>query len=267
MPGMNEVLSDIAGILRGARSVAVLTGAGVSAESGISTFRDPQDGLWAEYDPMELAHIDAFHRNPELVTRWYHWRFDKCRHCRPNPGHVALARLQREIEARGGRFTLLTQNIDGLHQQAGSTNVVELHGTILRWRCTKTGQEVNMADIPFDRFPPRSEAGGLLRPNVVWFGEMLPEAALRAAWAAAGECDLFLSIGTSAVVQPAASLISVAAARGAKTVEINREPTPISGGVDWSVLGKSGEILPRLVDRAFNATPPEEPPRAPRRRA
>ncbi len=250
---MSDESREIARVLADARSVAVLTGAGVSAESGISTFRDPQDGLWAKFDPMELAHIDAFHRDPELVTRWYHWRFEKCRHCKPNPGHDALARIQREVEARGGRFTLLTQNIDGLHQQASSTGVVELHGTILRWRCTKTGQEVDMADIPFDKFPPRSAAGGLLRPNVVWFGEMLPEAALRSAWAAAGECDLFMSIGTSAVVQPAASLVSVAAERGAKTLEINREPTPISGEVDWSIMGKSGEILPQLAELAFGA--------------
>lgn len=248
---MSDDLREIARVLADSRSVAVLTGAGVSAESGISTFRDPQDGLWAKFDPMELAHIDAFHRDPELVTRWYHWRFEKCRHCKPNPGHDALARIQREVVARSGRFTLLTQNIDGLHQQAGSTEVVELHGTILRWRCTKTGKEVDMADIPFDKFPPRSAAGGLLRPNVVWFGEMLPEAALHSAWAAAGGCDLFMSIGTSAVVQPAASLISVAAERGAKTIEINREPTPISGEVDWSIMGKSGEILPRLAELAF----------------
>jgi NAD-dependent deacetylase len=253
---MDKTLRAIAGALRGAKSIAILTGAGVSAESGISTFRDPQDGLWARYDPMELAHIDAFHRDPELVTRWYHWRFEKCRHCVPNPGHHALAALQREVESRGGRLTLLTQNIDGLHQQAGSTDVVELHGTILRWRCTVTGQEVGMADIPFDRFPPRSPAGGLLRPNVVWFGEMLPEAALRAAWAAAGECDVFLSIGTSAVVQPAASLISLAGSRGAKTIEINREPTPISSEVEWSVMGKSGEVLPELVRMAFEAPGP-----------
>jgi NAD-dependent deacetylase len=248
---MDPQLIEVAEHLGRARSVVVLTGAGVSAESGISTFRDPQDGLWAKYDPMALAHIDAFHRDPELVTRWYHWRFEKCRHCIPNAGHIALAALQRAVESRGGTFTLLTQNIDGLHQQAGSTGVVELHGTILRWRCMTSGEEVAMAEIPFDRFPPRSRAGGILRPNVVWFGEALPEAALRAAWDSASRCDLFLSVGTSAVVQPAASFISLAASRGARTVEINREPTPISAEVDWSVMGKSGEVLPRLVEMAF----------------
>jgi NAD-dependent deacetylase len=248
---MPTPIEELGAALGKSRSVVVLTGAGVSAESGISTFRDAQTGLWAKYDPLELAHIDAFYKDPELVTRWYHWRFECCRHCKPNPGHAALARMQQELQSRGRTFTLLTQNVDGLHQQAGSTGVVELHGTILRWRCTKTGRERDMADVPFDSFPPRSPAGGLWRPNVVWFGEALPEEALHTAWRATGECDLFLSIGTSAVVQPAASLVTVAAGRGAKTAEINREPTPVTRQVDWSILGASGEVLPRLADLAF----------------
>ena len=241
-------------MLAEARSVVVITGAGVSAESGVSTFRDAEDGLWAKYDPMQLATIEAFHADPELVTRWYHHRFEKCRHCEPNPGHHALAELQQRLTSSGGRFTLLTQNIDGLHQKAGSTDVVELHGSILTWRCMETGEHSSMDDIDFSSFPPMSPAGGLLRPNVVWFGEMLPMDALAKADEAVAECDLFLSIGTSAVVYPAAGYIDSARARGAKTIEINRDPTPISGRVNLAILGRSGEVLPQLVNRAFEIT-------------
>ena len=235
-------------LLREAQRIVVLTGAGVSAESGIPTFRDKQTGLWAKYDPMELAHIDAFHRDPELVTRWYHWRFTSCKDCQPNPAHLALAELQRRTLARGGRLTLVTQNIDGLHQKAGATDVCELHGTILSWRCTKTGEHRPLEAVDFSRFPPTSEAGGLLRPNVVWFGEMLPARELERAKTDSAECDLFLSIGTSAVVQPAASLIELARLNGARAIEINREPTPISELVDVTLYGKAGEVLPAILD-------------------
>lgn len=234
-------------LLREASRIVVLTGAGVSAESGIPTFRDKQTGLWAKYDPMELAHIDAFRRDPELVTRWYHWRFMSCKDCQPNPAHFALAELQRRTLARGGRLTLVTQNIDGLHQKAGATDVCELHGTILTWRCTKTGEHRPLEAVDFSRFPPTSEAGGLLRPNVVWFGEMLPPKEIERAMTDSAECDLFLSIGTSAVVQPAASLIELARQNGARAIEINREPTPISELVDVALYGKAGEILPKLT--------------------
>ncbi len=245
--GQFERLQRASAMLQRARSVVVLTGAGVSAESGISTFRDKETGLWAKYDPMELAHIDAFHRDPELVTRWYHWRFTSCKDCKPNPAHFALARLQRDIESRGGRLTLITQNIDGLHQKAGSTDVCELHGTILTWRCTKSGEHFKLDTIDFDTFPPLSPAGGMLRPNVIWFGEMLPEKELERAFTESSQCDLFLSIGTSSVVQPAASLIELARQAGAKAIEVNMQPTPISQIVDVSVFGKAGEVLPMLV--------------------
>lgn len=235
-------------MLREARSIVVLTGAGVSAESGISTFRDAETGLWAKYDPMDLAHIDAFHRDPELVTRWYHWRFTRCKDCDPNPAHHALAELQRQTEDRGGSFSLLTQNVDGLHQRAGSTNVSEIHGTILTWRCTKTGQHHELEDIDFSSFPPTSEAGGILRPNVIWFGEMLPEKELERAFADSNSCDVFMSVGTSSVVQPAASLIDLAKSHGAKTIEVNLEPTPISVNVDVSLFGKAGKVLPELLE-------------------
>lgn len=240
-------IRQIAGLLAMARHIVVLTGAGVSAESGIPTFRDPQTGLWAKYDPMELAHIDAFHRNPELVTRWYHWRFERCKDCLPNPAHHALAELQRGCTAVSRSFTLLTQNIDRLHQLAGSTDVIELHGNILTWRCTQTGQEIDMREIAFDEFPPRSTAGALLRPNVVWFGEMLPEAAVSAAYEAVAACDVFMSIGTSSVVYPAAGFVNIAQRRGAKTIEINAEPTPISASVDHAIYGRAGEILPAVL--------------------
>lgn len=251
-----SALARAADALADARHVVVLTGAGVSAESGIPTFRDKQTGLWAKYDPMELAHIDAFNRNPELVTRWYHWRFERCKDCKPNPAHYALAVFQQRLTRQSRRFTLLTQNIDRLHQQAGSTDVVELHGNILTWRCTLTGRHVEMKDIPFDVFPPRSDAGGLLRPNVVWFGEMLPEDAIRAAYNAVNACDLFMSIGTSSVVYPAAGFVEIAISRGAKTIEINAEPTPISAMVDLSLMGPAGEILPQLLAAIENPAQP-----------
>lgn len=243
----NEAIAHLARELVRAQRIVVITGAGISAESGIPTFRDAQTGLWARYDPMELAHIDAFHRDPELVTRWYHARFERCRHCEPNPGHAALARLQALTEARGAAWTLLTQNIDRLHQRAGSRNVVELHGNILTWRCTKTGQQMEMDQIDFSRFPPVSPAGALLRPNVVWFGEMLPEEALEIAHRESRLCDLFLSIGTSAVVYPAAGFATLASSRGALVAEINKDPTPLTAAVDLSIQGAAGQVLPRVA--------------------
>ncbi len=242
-----------------AKSVAVLTGAGVSAESGLATFRDPEEGLWAKYDPMDLATIGAFERDPELVTRWYHWRFTRARDVSPNPGHHALARLESRLADRGRAFTIITQNIDGLHQRTGSQRVIEIHGTIHRWRCTRTGRERDLADLSFERFPVPSEHGGLMRPCVVWFGEMLPEAALRDAFAALQGCDLFLSVGTSATVQPAASFIEIARAAGARTVEINKDATPNTAGVDLALRGASGMILPQVVEAMGRLAAPADP--------
>ncbi|TVQ29881.1 MAG: NAD-dependent deacylase [Phycisphaeraceae bacterium] len=235
--------------LRDARSVVALTGAGVSAESGVPTFRDRMEGHWAKFDPMQLATPEAFAADPEMVTQWYDWRRRKCLDCAPNPGHIALAELEELLNARGGRFTLLTQNVDRLHHRAGSRNVVELHGSIHTWRCTESGREVEPGPEPFTEHPMKSEWGGLLRPGVVWFGEALPPAALDAAFEAMESCDFFLSIGTSAVVHPAAGLIQLARACDAKTVEINRDPTPITSMVDWSISGLSGEILPVLLKK------------------
>lgn len=236
--------------LASARAVAVVTGAGVSAESGIRTFRDTMEGLWKEFDPAKLATPEAFASDPEMVTRWYDWRRQACREAEPNPGHLALAEIERRLEGRG-RFTLATQNVDRLHQKAGSVNVVELHGTIMVWRCVRTGREIEPPLEPFERFPPPSPfaSGAILRPAVVWFGEMLPEAALTAAGEAAATCDVFLSVGTSSLVYPAAGLVQLAMRRGATTVEINREETPISEAVEYSLRGRSGEILPKVVER------------------
>jgi len=245
-----SIPDDLVNALREADSIAVLTGAGVSAESGIPTFRDARVGLWAQYDPMKLATPQGFDDDPELVTRWYDERRAMIAQCRPNPGHVALAELERRLAMRGGTLTLVTQNIDRLHHQAGSQNVLELHGTIWEWRCTKTGRQREYPEYPFDEYPPRSEAGGLLRPAVVWFGEALPAGVMEAAEHAAFTCDLFFSVGTSAEVYPAAGLIDVAQMHGrARTCEINKDPTAFSRRVTWSIQGKSGEVLPGLVER------------------
>jgi NAD-dependent deacetylase len=244
---VSEQLNKIRGFLRAADSVAVLTGAGVSAESGIPTFREAQTGLWARYDPMDLATPEAFARDPALVTRWYDERRSRCAACRPNPGHLALSRLQRRLESAGKRFTLITQNVDRLHQEAGSRDPLELHGTLWVWRCTTCGEEREERKIPFPDHPPGCACGGIRRPSVVWFGESLPVGALSAARRAAESCELFMSLGTSSVVEPAASLGRVAAQAGAKTVEINLEETPLSSRVDISVRGTTGELLPRVL--------------------
>ena len=241
-------LRAVASLLRDANRVAVFTGAGVSAESGIETFRQPQTGLWARYDPMELAHVDALARDPETVTRWYHWRFSKCADAKPNAGHHASAELQRLKRARGGGVAVVTQNIDGLHQAGGAEDVIELHGSILRWRCQKTGNMRAIEEDDFSAFPPRSEAGGILRPDIVLFGEMLPETALEAAERAVLSCDVFLTIGTSAVVYPAAGYIEMAISRGVPTVEVNPDATPMSTHMTHTLAGPSGDVLPRLLE-------------------
>ncbi len=249
-----RVVAEAAAALRAARGVVVLTGAGVSAESGIPTFRDAMEGLWAKFDPMELATPEAFARRPRLVSRWYDERRVQCASCVPNPGHLALAEMERRITAGGGRFTLLTQNVDGLHQAAGSADVVELHGSIWKWRCLRCGMTREERGGAFGRYPPRCRCGGARRPAIVWFGEPLPAEALDAADRALRACDLFISAGTSAVVQPSAGFIHLARRRGARTAEVNRDPTPISRLVDWPIRGRSGETLPALVEMAWGGT-------------
>lgn len=240
-------IDEAAAMIRESRSVAVLTGAGVSAESGLATFRDPEEGHWSKYDPMELATPQAFGRDPELVTRWYHWRFTRARDVQPNPGHLAIGALQRHKAKLGQSLTLITQNVDGLHQRAGATDVVELHGTIHTWRCTITGEQTPLSELSFEQFPIPSAAGGRMRPCIVWFGESLPEDALERSIEAMATCDLFISIGTSGTVEPAASFIMGAKGNGAQTMEINRDPTPNTPVVDLALHGPSGELLPRIL--------------------
>ena len=245
---MSNVPAELIAALADSQHIVALTGAGVSAASGIPTFRDALTGLWAKYDPTELATPEAFSRNPKLVAQWYDQRRVDVLACEPNGAHVALAELEARCTAIGKAFTLITQNVDRLHQRAGSREVVELHGSLFTWRCTKTGAEIELLQPePIGEYPPRSAAGAPMRPGVVWFGEMLPTGAIAAAETAARACDLFLSLGTSSVVYPAAGLVELAAAGGAKTCEINLEPTPISDRVDWSLLGPCDALLPDLL--------------------
>lgn len=243
MPGLPPGLVEA---VRGARRVVALTGSGISAESGVPTFRDAQTGLWARYDPQELATPEAFARDPELVWRWYAWRRGLVERASPNAGHRALARLERCVP----NFSLLTQNVDGLHQEAGSEGVVELHGNLRRSRCPLEGVTVEADGT--DHPPPLCpNCGSPLRPDVVWFGEALPAAGLEAASEAARSCDLLLSVGTSGLVYPAASLPYEALESGATVVEVNPEPTPLSPDAHFSLRGRAGEVLPGLVRSAF----------------
>lgn len=233
---------DLIERLAAARRVAVLTGAGISAESGIPTFRDALTGLWANYDPQELATPEGFARNPKLVWEWYAARRRSIAGVRPNPGHAALARLGERFES----FTLVTQNIDSLHQCAGSRDVIELHGNIARVKCSR--EHVVVSAFPEDESPPRcASCGAFLRPDVVWFGEMLPPEALARAEAAARRCDVFFSIGTSAEVFPAAELPLTALAAGATVVEINPGETLLTRRAHFALRGPSGTLLPRLL--------------------
>jgi NAD-dependent deacetylase len=234
--------------LREARHLVALTGSGISAESGVPTFREAQTGLWERYDPQELATPEAFTRDPGLVWEWYEWRRNLVAEAEPNPGHRALAELERRIPD----FVLVTQNVDGLHERAGSRNLIELHGNIVRSRCSLEG-EIAEPEGRDDSVPPRCpRCGAFLRPDVVWFGEMLPAGALEAASEAARGCDLFLSVGSSSLVYPAAALPYEAIENGATLVEINPKETPLTRQTDHSLRGPAGEILPRLLREAFD---------------
>lgn len=240
--------TEVARALREARQVVALTGAGISAESGVPTFRDAQTGLWAKYDPQELATPQSFRRNPKLVWDWYAWRRELVAAAEPNPGHFALA----EIERRVPQFTLITQNVDSLHQKAGNIAVIELHGNISRIKCYEEDRIVDHWQEPDEDDHPRCpHCGGMLRPDVVWFGEMLPAAALRQAINASRSADFFLTIGTSGIVQPAASLPFEAIENRAITVEINPSETPLSAWMHHALRGPSGVILPALIAAAW----------------
>ena len=235
--------------LAAAENVAVLTGAGVSAESGVPTFRDP-GGLWQQFRPEELANVDAFLANPVLVQGWYRHRLDVVDGCAPNPGHVALAGLEAWLTRRGAGFLLATQNVDGLHARAGTERMVELHGSLARSHCADCARPASRAEAQAhaDGEPARCPAcDGLVRPDVVWFGEALDPAHLDAASEAAARADVFLSVGTSSVVYPAAGLPLIARAHGAYVVEVNPEPSDIAGALDEQVPAAAGVALPALL--------------------
>ena len=242
-----EIPVELIRFLRAATRVAALTGAGVSQESGLRTFRDAQTGLWAQYKPEDLASPEAFRRDPKLVWDWYAWRREAVKGVRPNLGHYARVEMEKHIPA----FTLITQNVDGLHLMAGSQRLLELHGNIQRVRCADCYTFTEIWDDDPEAVPRCQVCGGLLRPDVVWFGEALPREQLEAAVEAARACEVFLSIGTSGVVQPAASLAFAAHNRGAVVVEINAEPTPLTSKANFVLHGQSGEILPRLVEAVW----------------
>lgn len=244
-PALSQALAQ-------ARHVVVLTGAGISAESGIPTFREAQTGLWAQYDPMELATPEAFQRNPRLVWQWYRWRRQLISNTQPNPGHLALVEMAQAVP----HFTLITQNIDNLHQAAGSTDVLELHGNIFRRKCFRENVLVEPWPESEEDPPLCPHCGGPLRPDVVWFGESLPRDVLERAIAAATSADLFFTIGTSGLVQPAASLPLMAHQAKAVTVEINPQATPLTASMSYHLAGPSGEILPQLVAAAGRLTIP-----------
>ncbi|MEY3387073.1 MAG: hypothetical protein RIR53_1884 [Bacteroidota bacterium] len=237
---MTADIDTVRTILRQARSIAVLTGAGVSAESGVATFRDP-DGLWAKFSPQELASMEGFLANPDRVRDWYAHRRSVATSVEPNAGHYALAEIERTHD---GAFTLITQNVDHLHQRAGSRNVLEVHGNLIENRCNNCGH------IRTDDRLECPECLGPMRPNVVWFGEELPKDVFATAEQAARSCDIMFVVGTSAEVWPAAGLAYTAKQYGATIVEVNPNETVFSREAHHVLVGTSASILPQLVGAA-----------------
>jgi NAD-dependent deacetylase len=230
--------------LRDAKVVSVLTGAGVSAESGVPTFRD-KGGIWEKFRPEQLANFEAFMSDPDFVWSWYQHRREIMREVKPNAGHFALTEMERIFS----EFNLITQNIDNLHNRAGSKRVTELHGNIERNYCLKCRTFYNEIDVTEKKVIKCTKCGGLVRPDVVWFGEYLPPEALEHAQNRAENSDVFFSVGTSAEVYPAAMLPLIAKRSGAYTVEVNVKPTAISRELDELLIGKSGDILSDLLKR------------------
>jgi NAD-dependent deacetylase len=249
----NDDLERAAEVLHGAARVCVLTGAGVSAESGVPTFR-ASDGLWEGHRIEDVATPRGFLRDPRLVWAFYHARRANVVTVKPNPGHYALAKLE---ERWSDRFTLVTQNVDGLHRVAGTKNLLEIHGSLYRTRCTGCAEVADRGLEPLGELP-HCACGGLLRPDIVWFEEALPEDVWSAAAHAAHECNVFLVVGTSAVVHPAASLVPIAKrskSPGATVIEVNLTQTEASNLADIGLYGPSGQVLPLLVERLEQAHP------------
>ncbi len=240
-----ELSEEVRERIRTAERVVVFSGAGVSRESGLDTFRGA-GGLWERMRPEDLATPEAFRADPGKVWRWYAWRYRQAAEAQPNPAHAAIARLETLFPA----VLVVTQNVDGLHQRAGSRSLLELHGTITRAVCERCGASRDMGEAVAESSerPPLCSCGGRFRPAVVWFGEMLPEEVLVRAYEEATFCELFLSVGTSAVVYPAAGLIELAHQAGACLIEVNPEPTPFSHVMDLRLAAPAGEALPALVD-------------------
>jgi NAD-dependent deacetylase len=240
---MNSI-EAAAEILLASSSVSILTGAGVSKESGIPTFRDAQTGLWANYDPQQLASPQGFMNDPSLVWKWYDGRRQKLAGVKPNPGHYAIA----ELEEIFSEVKVITQNVDGLHQQAGSKNIIELHGNITTFHCFDNLHVCDSVSIGLAE-PPTCHCGSLVRPSVVWFGESLPDGAFEEAVSASRNSDVFFVVGTSGLVQPAASLPAIAKRAGARIIEINRENTPVTSLADIVIHQESGKAFPEIVRR------------------
>lgn len=247
VPAPAGVSPEHAALLRAARAVVALTGAGISKESGLPTFREAQTGLWSQYRPEELATPEAFARQPDLVWQWYAWRRALVRQAAPNAAHRALV----SIAERAPSFALVTQNVDGLHRRAGSSGVIELHGDILRSRCSACGAIARNVDDASPSPPPCAACGAPVRPDVVWFGEALPEAALQSAIDAARSCDLLLVIGTSLQVRPAASLLPIALDAGAQVLNINPDADVPGHPRVHTITGAAAKVLPALVSAAW----------------
>ena len=239
---MIQIDKSLIDSLRKSESIVFFTGAGISSESGIPTFRG-KDGIWNKLRPEELANFDAFMRNPEMVWEWYNHRKKIIHEAKPNAAHLAIAEMQNHFK----NVTVVTQNIDNFHRRAGSSNIFELHGNIERNFCINCKKYYN-EELDFSAGVPKCDCGGLIRPDVVWFGEYLPEDQFLGGEKAAINSDIFFVVGTSAAVYPAAGLVYTAKQSGSTIVEINIEETPLSSIADYSFFGKAGEILPRILE-------------------
>lgn len=229
--------------LKETQYLLVITGAGISAESGIPTFRG-NDGLWQNYRAEELATPWAFERDPITVWKWYDWRRDIIGKAEPNPGHLAIKEFEEIFEG----FFLITQNVDGLHGRTGIKNMIEIHGNLWRVRCERDGRTSMLMDVPLKQIPPKCTCGSILRPDVVWFGESMPTEAIQRSYNVMSLCDTLLVVGTSGVVYPVATFPQTVKENGGFVIEVNMEPTPISSIADISLFGKSGDILPEIVN-------------------